>query len=236
MDNCKNCNAELNGNFCSNCGQPAKLKKIDGHYIKHEIGRVLQLEKGIFYTIKELLIRPGQSIREFISENRNKLVNPIVFIIFTSLIFTLIKHYFHIKDIYVHYEGPQENAISEIFKWIKENYGYVNIIMGFFITFWSKIFFRKNNYNFYEILILLCFVMGIVMLIFSLFGSIEGLTKISLMQYASMVGIVYISWAIGQFFEKKHKNYLKAFAAYILGSLTFGFTAFLLGILVELIF
>ena len=44
---CKNCGTEFNGNFCSNCGQPAKLKRIDAHYIKHEIEHVLHYDKGI---------------------------------------------------------------------------------------------------------------------------------------------------------------------------------------------
>jgi len=32
--------------------------------------------------------------------------------------------------------------------------------MGIVIAMWSGLFFRKYGYNFYEILILLCFVMG----------------------------------------------------------------------------
>jgi len=236
MNNCTNCNTELNGNFCSNCGQSAKLERIDGHFIKHEIKQVIQFEKGVFYTIKELLVRPGQNIREYISENRNRLVKPIVFIIFSSLIYTLIEHYLQIRDVYVGYEGPEENTTSTIFKWIQGNYGYANIIMGFFITVWTRLLFRKHHYNFYEILTLLCYVMGMVMLIFSLFAAIEGLTKIGFMQYASFVGVVYTSWAIGHFFEKKITNYLKAFTAYMLGTSTFAFTVFLLGTLIDLIF
>ncbi|MEM6298978.1 MAG: DUF3667 domain-containing protein, partial [Bacteroidota bacterium] len=57
------------------------LKRIDKAYILSEISSVLNLEKGIFYTIKELLIRPGKSIRTFIHEDRTRLVKPIVFII-----------------------------------------------------------------------------------------------------------------------------------------------------------
>ncbi|WP_392436498.1 DUF3667 domain-containing protein [Cruoricaptor ignavus] len=91
---CKNCGTEFNGNFCSNCGQPAKLKRIDAHYIKHEIEHVLHYDKGILFTVKELLLRPGKNVREFFTENRNRLVKPIIFIIVTSLIYSLISHFF----------------------------------------------------------------------------------------------------------------------------------------------
>ena len=65
---CKNCEHTFEGNFCSNCGEPINLKRIDGHYIYHEIEHILHFDKGIFYTIRELLIRPGENIRSFVSE------------------------------------------------------------------------------------------------------------------------------------------------------------------------
>ncbi|RZJ27416.1 MAG: DUF3667 domain-containing protein, partial [Flavobacterium sp.] len=76
MTTCKNCTALVAENYCPKCGEPATLKRIDGHYIIHEIEHVLHFEKGILLTIRELLIRPGQNVREFISENRGRLVKP----------------------------------------------------------------------------------------------------------------------------------------------------------------
>ncbi len=90
-----------------------------------------------------------------------------------------------------------------IFKWIQSNYGYANIIMGIFIAFWVKLLFRKYQYNFYEILILLCFVMGIGMLVGSIFGIIEGLTEFKVLQYGGFIAFAYISWAIWSVFDKK---------------------------------
>lgn len=236
MTNCRNCNHELSGKFCSNCGDPVQLKRIDAHYIMHEIEHVLHFEKGILFTIKELLIRPGKNVREFVSENRNRLVKPIIFIIVTSLIYSIITHFFHIEDGYISHTGTEQSSTTAIFDWIQKHYGYANIIMGIFIAFWIKLFFRRYNYNFFEIVILLCFVMGMGMLLFSFFGILEGITKIHLMQAAGMVGIIYCCWAIAQFFDKsKGINYFKAFIAYILGFITFSIAALLLGALIDLV-
>jgi hypothetical protein len=234
MNTCNNCSNELTGKFCSNCGQPELIQRIDHHYIIHEIEHVLHFEKGILLTIKELLVRPGQSVRDFLSVNRSRLVKPIIFIIITSLIYTLINHFFHIEEGYISFTGTKESAIPGIFDWIQNHYGYSNIIMGVFIAFWLKLFFRKYNYNFFEILILLCFAMGMVMLIFSIFALLTGLTKLSLMEYGGFVGIVYCTWAIGQFFDKdKKSNYLKAFFAYMLGMISFSMLAILIGMLID---
>lgn len=232
--NCKNCNTEVSQNYCPNCGQPAKLKRIDRHYIVHEIEHVLHFERGILYTIRELITRPGDNVRQFISENRARLVKPIIFIIVTSLIYSLVNHFFHIEDGYVNFNESSKSTTGTIFKWVQDHYGYANIIMGIFIAIWAKIFFRKYGYNFFEILILLCFVMGMGMLIFAFFALVQGLTKMDLMQIAGIVGIVYCSWAIGQFFDKKKPmNYLKAFASYMLGMITSVFFAIAIGTLID---
>jgi hypothetical protein len=232
---CKNCNAEANSKFCPDCGQPTNLKRIDGHYIVHEIEHVLHFERGILFTIRELVTNPGQNIRNYLSENRSRLVKPIIFIIITSLIYTISIHVFHIEDQYVKFEGDAGSTVpSKIFKWIEGHYGYANIIMGLFVTFWLKLFFRKYDYNSFEILILLCFVMGLGMLIYSFFALLQGLTNIKLMAIGGIIGIGYCSWSIGHFFGKnKVINYIKAFFAYLLGMLTFTLTALLLGFLIQ---
>lgn len=236
MTNCGNCKNLINENYCPNCGQPAKLKRIDRHYIIHEIEHILHFEKGILFTIRELLTNPGENVRHFISENRVRLVKPIIFIIITSLIYTLVNHFFHIEEGYVKFDETKQSATGIIFKWVQEHYGYSNIIMGVFIAFWTKIFFKKYDYNFYEILILLCFVMGMGMLIYAVFAILQGLTHFNLMQIAGFIGIAYCTWAIGQFFDKrKAVNYLKAFVSYMLGMLSFMLTGIIIGTIIDLI-
>jgi hypothetical protein len=234
--NCKNCNTELNSKFCPDCGQPTNLKRIDGHYIIHEIEHVLHFERGILYTIRELITKPGQNIRNYLSENRSRLVKPIIFIIVTSLIYTLISHFLHIEEEYVNYKGLEKSSIGTILKWIQGNYGYASILTGIFIAIWLKVFFRKYGYNFFELLIMLCFVQGISMLIFAVFAFAEGLLHFKLLSVAGIIGVIYVIWAIGNFFEaKKIGNYLKALISFLLGTITFYIIIFTIGITIDLL-
>jgi hypothetical protein len=233
---CKNCTNEVTHNFCPNCGQPSTLKRIDGHYITHEIEHVLHFDRGILFTVRELFINPGQNIRDYLSENRSRLVKPVVFIILTSLIYTIINHFFHIEEGYVKYDGLEKTALVKIFGWFQANYGYMNIVTGMFIAVWLKVFFKKNDYNFFELLIMLCFVLGITMLIFAFFAIIEGITHIKLFKIAGILGFIYLIWAIGSFFDKKKiANYLKALASYLLGMLTFLILTIAIGITIDII-
>ena len=233
---CKSCNTEINSKFCPECGHPATLHRIDAHYILHEIQHVLHFERGILYTIRELITNPGQNIQFYLSENRSRLVKPIIFIILTSLFYSIANYFFQFEDGYINYLDTQPSTTTKIFQWIQGHYGWSNIIMGIFIAFWTKLFFKKYQYNFFEILILLCFVMGIGMLIYSIFGIAQGITQIKLMQIAGLVGFTYSAWAIGQFFEKKKAvSYIKAISAYLLGMLTFSLAAILIGTVIDYI-
>ena len=108
--------------------------------------------------------------------------------------------------------------------------------MAIFIAGWVKLFFRKRDVNIFEILVLLCFVMGMGMLIYAIFGVVQNLINFNLMQVAGIVGFIYLTWAIGQFYGKgKIVNYVKAFSAYILGMIAFTITAILIGSVIDLL-
>ena len=234
MTTCKNCNAQINENYCPNCGQPAKLKRIDGHYIKHEIEHLLHFEKGIFYTIKELLIRPGQNIREFIHDNRNRLIKPIVFLIIMALINTAILNLLHIKMTFFGVQDVKATVAIAIDNWLSSNAGYAMIFLGIFIVPWIQLFFRKDGYNFYEILILMCFVSGMWLLIKTFFSIIAESTKFDFDKISTLTGLIYSSWAIAQFFDKtKPLNYIKPLIAFILGATMFSYSIKLVGFLVD---
>lgn len=241
MATCNTCGSEFDGNFCSQCGQAAKLKRIDAHYVSHEIQHLLHFEKGFLLTVKELLLKPGQSIREHLMVNRTRHIKPIPFLIFTSLIYTLISHYFHLDEAYKP-KGQDavllsKSSISTLFAWVEGHFGYANILMGGLIALWMKIFFRKYQYNIFEITILLCFVMGEGMLLLSLVTIVAGLThSVLLFGIAGFIIWLYAAWAIGQFFDRKNaSSYIKAFLAYVLGNILFYLILIIIGFLYDII-
>lgn len=233
---CKKCNSEVTKNYCPICGHPKVMTRIDGNYLLQEIRSVLSFEKGFLFTVRELASNPGISIKGFLNEDRNRLVKPIVFLVVTSLIYTVFNKIFLFEDGYVQFSDNTDSATLSIFEWVQRNYGYANIIMAIFIAAWIKLFFRKRDVNIFEILVLLCFIMGMGMLIYAVFGVIQSLMDFNIMQAAGVVGFIYLTWAIGQFYGKgKVVNYVKAFSAYILGMITFSITAILIGTVIDLL-
>jgi len=242
MNNCKNCNEPVDWDFCPKCGQPAQLKKIDRQYVINEIGDFFFANKGMVYTIKKVLISPGKSVRQFLTEDRHRFVKPITFVIITSLIYSLINYFFKIEVdklvfkspiIDINIGGTDFYGIEIIFRWMAENYAYSMLLTGLFMAFWLKLFFRKYDFNLFEIFILICFVSGISTLILSIGLIFQWFTQLEIIN--NIAGL-YMIWAVGHFFDrKKIKSYLKTLLSLILGNLLFAALIIGVGFLIDLI-
>ncbi|MDO5655896.1 MAG: DUF3667 domain-containing protein [Flavobacteriaceae bacterium] len=211
------------------------LDRIDGKYIWNEISSVFNFEKGIFYTFKELLVRPGKTVREFLLYDRKRIVKPIVFVIFSSLLYIVIHNILGFRTGATP-DNIDNKGVQKIFEWVSENFGIVNIILGFFVGFWTKLFFRKSKFNIYEIFVLVFFVIGFGNLIFTFFGIFESVTGWDVNNFAFFTSLLYSTWAIGNFFNKKGIwNYVKGFLAFIFGVSTGTFMIILVGVLIDIL-
>jgi Protein of unknown function (DUF3667) len=239
MENCKSCNQPLTGNFCSNCGRSVNLKRIDKHYVLHEVSHLLHLEKGFFYTVKELFLRPGKSICTFIAEDRNKLMKPIAFLVFASVVFTVFEYAFKADKIYQQRENLQfdKSSITTILNWVKGHWGYTNIMVSIFIGWSLRLFFKKYKYNLFESIVLICFVTGQTMLILTFFTPLVSILSVgTFILMTSLISYGYAIWAIAQFYDgRKIVNYIKAIVAYFLGYILFYLLIVPVGLIADLV-
>jgi len=225
------------------CEGDKKIERIDAKYISHEIQHLLHLDKGFPFTFKEILIRPGKAVREYLRENREKYVKPIVFLVFSAVLYTFIIHLFHIdvvifniKDLGDTQQLNSDLDISVINRWIDSHLAYSALIIGFFMAIWTRIFFYKNDYNIFEIFVLLSYIFGVffsALLAFLLISKITGLLMIT--QIGIVLLQVYFVGAIGQFFgERKFLNYFKSLICLILGVFSYKYSVIFLAYLMHL--
>ena len=211
------------------------LERIDGKYIWNEISSVLNFDKGIFYTIKELFIQPGKTVREFLIYDRKRLVKPIIFVIFSSLFFVINQQVFGFQTGTAP-DNIDSEGVKKAFEWVGKNFGIVNTLLSFFIGFWIRLFFLKSKFNIYEIFILVFFTIGVGNIIFTIFGIIESGTGFDVNNLAYLVALLYSAWAIGNFFSKKSFwSYFKGLLAYVFGTTMGSFLIVLIGILIDVI-
>lgn len=218
--------------------QEILLERVDRQYAVEEFLNLIGYERGFLFTIRELLLRPGKLVHHYLNTDRNACTKPVTFLILSSVVYSLITGYLDV-DMLSEEELKKQYGTTggnSVILWIQNNYGYANILMLMFIAFWTKIFFKKYSYNIYEIGVLLCFIMGEGMLWFSVHPIIVKLFTNSVFDtvFFSIV-LIYLAWAIGQFFGGGFKNYLKALFAYLLGFGSFEIVAILIGVAMDLI-
>ncbi len=90
-NNCLNCNTEIAGRFCQNCGQEnLETKESVWYLISHFFKDITHFDGKFFSTLKYLFAKPGFLSKEYMIGRRASYVNPIRLYVFTSAFFFLI--------------------------------------------------------------------------------------------------------------------------------------------------
>lgn len=122
--NCLNCNAKLYDKFCSKCGQKSDTHRITlKHFLFHDVLHgVWHIDKGIIFTIKEAIIRPGQAALDYISGKRIRYYNVFYLIlILIGLNIFLSNYYDQLATIYLGTVEESANAKGKAINAFLEN-------------------------------------------------------------------------------------------------------------------
>lgn len=97
-NNCLNCEKELTDQYCSGCGQKADTHRITfKNFIFHDVLHgTFHLEKGILFTTKEALVRPGKAALDYIDGKRKRYYNVFYLILLTFGLMLFIRHIGHL--------------------------------------------------------------------------------------------------------------------------------------------
>jgi hypothetical protein len=160
---CKNCGNVFEGNYCNNCRQKADTNRIDWKEVWHGLFHAFfHTDRGLLFTIRELILRPGITIREYLDGKRASHFNPLLFLILSGTVASLLFSYLHIKP-------PNDEValdkIEDLSSLIAEKYF---ILIGFFFIFLLTItdyfFYYTKRYLIPEIIISNAFQIGQLLL------------------------------------------------------------------------
>lgn len=207
---CKNCNLSFRGNFCYNCGQSANTKEITPKYVLHDLQTtVLQFDKGLFFTLKELFTRPGHTIREFIEGKRIKHFRPIAFLVLLGSIYglLLLMQTPSSQDIFTENADSQRvvKIANRIINWFTSNYAFIFLITLPLSSLASYLAFKKQGYNFFQHIVLNCYLSGariFISILFIPFSILFGWDEGNLFSVPNILGAGFTIWALIQFFNK----------------------------------
>ncbi|MFN4298261.1 MAG: DUF3667 domain-containing protein [Thermaurantimonas sp.] len=186
------------------------------------------LEKGLLLTIRDFIFYPGRSAYTYLFVNRRKYVSPLIFLLVTSLIYSFINKYYHVEEKVVldlEINSQDDRSVkftNKSLKWIQDNYGYANLLMGIMIAFFIWFLFRKKELNFFEIFAILCYFMGVGMLFYTIAALTKVFLRLDLYTTITIIMLAYVTISIASLYKPIAKiNYFKVLIAYILGFVFF---------------
>lgn len=150
---CKNCQQVYKGHYCNNCGQPADTHKINAHFLWHDIQHgLLHFDAGIPYSLKQLFTRPGHTIREFIEGKRVRHFKPLSLVAVLGAFYGFLYHYYHI-DLFKTQDSDLD--LGDFNEWMATHFAWTIIVTIPIYTIGTYTVFRKQGYNFFELLSLI---------------------------------------------------------------------------------
>ncbi len=206
MTTCKNCGHSFEGKYCNHCGQSAKTHRIDGKFLWEDVQHgIIHYDKGITFTLKQLYLKPGYVIRDYIHGKRVHHFRPVSLCIILASIYALVYHLLNINLI-----DESETDASKFFDKVIEHYYW--FVFGTIPCFAlaTMITFRDKEYNFWEYFILETFKVAQRLFVHILFLPVIYFfndLKIAraILYLLMLIDIGLIIWNNVQFFNKKQK-------------------------------
>lgn len=243
---CANCNHTVDGKYCCNCGHPVKPERIDFHYLLHEAQHtIFHVDKGILYTIKELIVRPGITLQGYLAGKRINHFKPFAFVLMLGAFYGFLAHFFNLypEDSMLNFVG-QERSIEDteyykkIFKLVYDNYSFTMLALVPFAALSSFIIFRKHAYNYCEHLVINSYITGMQIFILLIFYFMYIIFRSGWVHLiGSMASYMYIIGVYIQLFNvsSKIKTGLKAFLSIIFSTSIMLITVFIITFVVMFI-
>lgn len=242
--NCRNCGHTVDGKFCSNCGQNSKVGRINLPAVLNEFSEsIFQINKGFFYTLRELCIRPGESLKEFLNGKRKNHFKPIAYLLTLSTLYFLITQATNqntwIEDLITGWMNgaTEQNAgvgIPKIATWFAKNYAYTTLILLPLFSLASFLSFFKFGKNYFEHFVINSYITGQQAILYALFAIVETVSKSDAIEAFSLLGVIpYTFWVFWQFFSEGNRtmNILRSIMTYILYLIfSLGFLLALMGL------
>jgi hypothetical protein len=150
---CLNCNEAVSQKFCPNCGQKTDTHRITfKHLVFHDIIHgVWHFEKGILFTLKEAITRPGKAALDYIEGKRIRYYNVFYLALILIGLNIFVLHYYDILA--KEYMPQMEKLSNEVDKLdvFFENYSKL-LLLGLLplFAFNSFVLFKKRKLNFSE--------------------------------------------------------------------------------------
>lgn len=224
---CKNCGNIFHGNYCNQCGQPAHTHPINAKFVVHDIRHGLfHVDGGLLYSAKQLFLRPGHTVREYIEGKRAKHYKPFSMVIVTASFYGVLYHLLNI-DLFKTVNDQDFNH-EHLNGWMAHYYAFITLALIPVFSLASYLMFRRTGYNFTEHMVLnsfySCQKLAIRIVLLPLFLMVPEPYFRTLVNSFLIVDLLLMLWTYREFFSTGSpvKVLARTLLSYLIGTLLSG--------------
>lgn len=250
---CKNCSTEFQGNYCPECGQKASVKRFSTKIVFNElIDKIIPLDKGVLFTARHLLTRPGAMLREYLAGKRALYTKPLQFLLILvaiSLIFFSQEQFLQGMEAGMTQTGggTQQEQVAEFQKKLREfiSSNLTLLILGMipFLALTGRWFYKKHDINYAEHFIMNCYLMAGCTIISLPFTAVMKFMNNGAYNYAITIPffLCYLGYFMVVhlgFFREKNRiwNAIKAALTFIVGYVIYILATGILGVIAVFVY
>jgi len=192
---CKNCNSYFEGNFCSNCGQKADVKRFTVSNLSREFLKdFFDVDSTLLFTIKELFVRPGEMLRGHIAGKRIVYLNSFSYLLIISLIAGFVYTWSGVPN------KIDEIMLTsgEIIKFTTNHFSYRMLLTIPAYAIMCSIIYKSYKYNFAEYFIINTYLISQSIIFLVLWIIINSLIKPGILLFEILYYSAFFSFIIYQ--------------------------------------
>jgi hypothetical protein len=205
---CKNCQTEFLGNFCHHCGQASEVLNINWAFLWQDARcLVTGHNSSILLTIKDLFLRPGYFIRDFLNGKRVRRLNPVRLTVTVAGIYGSLYYSQNLHKTLVFLGNESERnarSLELALDWALRHYALIAVSIIPFFSFSTYIVFRKLKWSYAEHLAIGGFLASqhlIIKLFFLIMAvSFKTPTKVFVTTMPQVFSLLFCGWSLYQLF------------------------------------
>ncbi len=190
-----------------------EIKRISLKSMGASLLAILNLEKGIFYTVWELTKSPGEAMRRYLFVDRTNFIDPLKFLVLTIPIFLFLTFNFFPETSFFSgmeaganaYAEQSQETVTPVTKVISYLQEYANLLILTMVpisAICTRFYFRSYPLNFAEHLVLNAYIYGLLTFIQIILLPIELLSSAFLVYFTLFLYLFFPAYFFRSFFKK----------------------------------
>jgi hypothetical protein len=167
---CKNCGTRSALHYCPACGQRLSVDKVTFRETFGDLAEALfSVNAPLLHTIKELVVRPGVLLRNYLNGQRRKYYKPVSFFLLTTVLYIIIRSIIGFDPFRNSMIVIEDSSLDTTLLTDARNYMLLNInnflfIFVFTLAIFTKWFFFKR-YSLAEYIAISFYLLGMYTLL-----------------------------------------------------------------------